>query len=559
MRHLCKTSISKEVFFVGVHAGAGFSQAGLVNDNGNIKRLVLERTKIFGKDLFREQSSDEIWNSVVECVKKVVDGVEIKKIKGIGFTAISSMVCLDTQGSPLTVSILGKPERNCILYYDDRSRKEAEIINSKRHSVLRSYGGRVTSDLHESKLMWLKSHLKEKCWDQIGLIFDLPDFLTWKAAKSDLRSKCVAQTNWCYQFNEKYHGWDRSFFDELDLEELAKNDWKVIGSKFQDPGASVAEGLTKEAAREMGLLEGTPVATSMTDTHAACLRLLGCRADGIDKAFDRKFCMVCGTYAASHFAVCHQPVFVGGVWGPLKDCLVPGMWLSHAGQTTAESLIEHIIDHHPASAEIRKQLGQMNIQKYLNKMLRSMAKKRGLASVTYLTQNIHVYPDFRGNRSPRGDPTLRGMYSGLSLGSNQETLALLYLATMQSLACSTRHIMNAMVEGGHNIQHLIIGGGLGKNSIYAELNKDICQIPTVIPKPGSSRVIGAAILGAIAAKYFKSFEDAVKSMGGEGITGIPDNSTQDYSEKKYEIYLRMYDHQLEYKAIMNRWCRYMLQ
>lgn len=38
-----------------------------------------------------------------------------------------------------------------------------------------------------------------------------------------------------------------------------------------------------------------------------------------------------------------------------------------------------------------------------------MANKRGVSSVSTLTNDIHVWPDFHGNRSPLADPSLLGM------------------------------------------------------------------------------------------------------------------------------------------------------
>lgn len=48
---------------------------------------------------------------------------------------------------------------------------------------------------------------------------------------------------------------------------------------------------------------------------------------------------------------------------------------------------------------------------YLNQLLKQMAKSTGSQSVDQLTKDIHVWPDFHGNRSPLADPTLRGMVS----------------------------------------------------------------------------------------------------------------------------------------------------
>lgn len=38
-----------------------------------------------------------------------------------------------------------------------------------------------------------------------------------------------------------------------------------------------------------------------------------------------------------------------------------------------------------------------------------MAEKAGLDDFSFLTQDIHIYPDFHGNRSPLADSSFKGM------------------------------------------------------------------------------------------------------------------------------------------------------
>lgn len=45
-------------------------------------------------------------------------------------------------------------------------------------------------------------------------------------------------------------------------------------------------------------------------------------------------------------------------------------------------------------------------------------------------------------RSPLADPKARGVVSGLSLDASPEDLALLYLATVQSIAYGTKHLVD---------------------------------------------------------------------------------------------------------------------
>ena len=51
----------------------------------------------------------------------------------------------------------------------------------------------------------------------------------------------------------------------------------------------------------------------------------------------------------------------------------------------------------------------MHIHNYLNDVLVKLAEESKVDDVALLTTDLHVWPDFHGNRSPLSDPTLRGM------------------------------------------------------------------------------------------------------------------------------------------------------
>ncbi|KAL8178575.1 UNVERIFIED_CONTAM: hypothetical protein K2H54_051985 [Gekko kuhli] len=68
---------------------------------------------------------------------------------------------------------------------------------------------------------------------------------------------------------------------------------------------------------------------------------------------------------------------------------------------------------------------------YLNDHLDLIKKS---LPVGFLTVDLHVWPDFHGNRSPLADLTLKGMVVGLTLSQGLDDLALLYLATVQAIA-----------------------------------------------------------------------------------------------------------------------------
>ena len=77
-----------------------------------------------------------------------------------------------------------------------------------------------------------------------------------------------------------------------------------------------------------------------------------------------------------------------------------------------------------------------------------------------------MLPYFHGNRSPRANPTLTGILTGLKLSRTPEDMALHYLATIQAIALGTRHIIETMNHSGYSIDTIMASGGGTKNPIF---------------------------------------------------------------------------------------------
>lgn len=122
---------------------------------------------------------------------------------------------------------------------DHRAYKEAEEINATNHQLLLYVGGKVSLEMEIPKLLWLKRNLAELCWSKVGKLFDLPDFLTWKCTGDDTRSLCSVVCKWNYDaFNEC---WSSDYFEKIGLEDLSQNNFEVLGSQVQEPGATVGK------------------------------------------------------------------------------------------------------------------------------------------------------------------------------------------------------------------------------------------------------------------------------------------------------------------------------
>lgn len=62
--------MSESVYFIGVDVGTGSARAALVTQNGKIVKTAEEKIRTWNPcPDFYEQSSDDIWDACVKCIK----------------------------------------------------------------------------------------------------------------------------------------------------------------------------------------------------------------------------------------------------------------------------------------------------------------------------------------------------------------------------------------------------------------------------------------------------------------------------------------------------------
>ncbi|XP_059145427.1 FGGY carbohydrate kinase domain-containing protein-like [Physella acuta] len=538
--------------YIGVDVGTSSARACVVSDTGSILATCVEEITIWNpKSDFYQQSSTNIWNAVVRSIQRSLaeSSVDPKSIKGIGFDATCSLVVLDENFLPLTVSIDGDKDQNIIMWMDHRAERQVGVINATAHPVLDTVGGTMSLEMQMPKLMWLKENLPDT-WAKIGHLMDLPDFLTWKSTGSLSRSLCSTICKWGYDGGK---GWSDDFLSLINLSDLVIDDHLKIGNQVQRPGTACGSGLLQEVAASLGLPANTPVGTSLIDAHAGALACLGCCPSGKTwtSEIENSLVIIAGT-STCHIICSKKGTFVPGVWGPYHSAILPEMWVNEGGQSATGKLMDFITFTHPSFSTIQELAKEKCVHPYdfLNQHIQDMANQTNLPSAAHLTQNVHIWPDFHGNRSPLADPSLKGMVCGLTLSSSLDDLAILYLAMVQALAYGTKHIVSEMERCGHVISSIYFCGGLRSNSLYMKTHSDVLGLPLILPDTEQSVLLGAAILGAAASGQFESLEEAMFSMGGQGQIIFPDNSDKRFHEKKYHVFLEMLKDQRKYQSLM---------
>lgn len=547
--------------YIGIDVGTGSARAGVFDANGRMLGQSSHPIMMWKPQTdFVEQSSDDIWGACATAVRQAVAEADIdpSNVRGIGFDATCSLVALDEHDRPVSISPTGHDEQNIIVWMDHRALEQTARINEGRHAVLRYVGGIISPEMESPKLLWLKENAPD-CWKRASRFFDLPDFLTYRATGDETRSLCTTVCKWTYQGHLEptipgsVGSWDATFWASIGLGELASEGFRRIGTRVRPMGEPLAQGLTESAANDFGLKPGTPVAVSIIDAHAGGVGLLGARiSEHGEVELEKRLALIGGT-SSCHMAVSTEPRFVPGVWGPFYSAMIPGLWLTEGGQSATGALIDHIIFSHVRSHELEQDARRRGITVYeiLAEILDRLAEGKDFPAE--LTRELHVQPDFHGNRSPRANPHARGMISGLRLSDSMEDLALLYLATVQAVAHGTRHILDAMTEAGYEIETVLTTGGGSKNPIFLREHADITGRKIVLPREPEAVLLGSAMLGAVAAGDCATLTEAMTKMSAADTVIEPCRDVAArYHDAKHEVFLRMYEDQLHYNTIMHK-------
>ncbi|XP_020226317.1 FGGY carbohydrate kinase domain-containing protein isoform X1 [Cajanus cajan] len=558
--------------FLGVDVGTGSARAGLFDEEGKLLGSYSSPIQIWKDGACVEQSSTDIWLAVCAAVKAACSKAKVDptEVKGLGFAATCSLVAVDSDSSPVSVSWTGDSRRNVIVWMDHRAVEQAERINSSKSPVLEYCGGAVSPEMEPPKLLWVKENLQES-WSMVFRWMDLSDWLSYRATGDDTRSLCTTVCKWTYlghahmqHVNDKDSrdmeacGWDDDFWEEIGLGDLVEGHHAKIGRSVAFPGHPLGSGLTPTAAKELGLVPGIPVGTSLIDAHAGGVGVIESVppsevVEDDEEAICNRMVLVCGT-STCHMAVSRNKLFIPGVWGPFWSAMVPEYWLTEGGQSATGALLDHIIENHAASSRLANRAASQKISVFelMNKMLETMMIEQKVSFVAALTEDLHVLPDFHGNRSPIADPKAKGVIYGLTLDTSDQHLALFYLATVQGIAYGTRHIVEHCNAHGHKINTLLACGGLSKNPIFIQEHADIIGCPIILPRESESVLLGAAILGAVATRKYNSLREAMKALNAAGQVIHPskDPKVKKYHDAKYKIFRGLYEQQLSHRSVM---------
>jgi FGGY-family pentulose kinase len=515
-RHVC-----------AVDVGTGSARAGVFDRAGGLlgraeHPILMNRPKAD----HAEHDSEDIWRATCTAVRGALAkaGVPPESIAGISFDATCSIVVRGADGGQVSVSVTGEKRWDTIVWLDHRALAEADECTGTGHRVLDYLGGVMSPEMATPKLMWLKRHLSES-WNSAGCMFDLADYLTWRASGSTARSQCTLTCKWTYLAHET-PAWQADFFGKVGLDDILRRGG--LPERASPVGADLGP-LTAQAAADLGLTENCRVATGVIDAYAGALGTLGGLA-GEPGELNRHLALIAGTSSCLMAMSPDERPFAGG-WGPYWGAALPGWWIAEGGQSATGALLDHIIRLHGAGGEPTAERHRQIAERVM-----ALRAEEGLD----LAGRLHVLPDFHGNRSPLADPHALGVISGLTLDASFDSLCRLYWRTAVGIALGVRHILDTLNAGGFGIDTLYVTGGHTKNPLLMELYADAVGCTVVEPESDEAVLTGTAALAAAAAGFYPDVAGACAGMRRPVRERRPNPAARARFDRDYRIFLEMH-------------------
>ena len=143
---------------------------------------------------------------------------------------------------------------------------------------------------------------------------------------------------------------------------------------------------------------------------------------------------------------------------------------------------------------------------------------------------------FNGRRTPNANSLVKGVISGLTLGT---TAPMIFKSLVEATAFGSKSIVNCFLQQGIGINEVIAIGGISQKSPFVmQTLSDVLGMPIKVSGAEQACALGAAVFAAVSAGVYSSTEDALLVMGKGFISEyVPDTIKKHMYADLYEKYL----------------------
>lgn len=493
----------KRLYLLGIDIGTSACKAALFDRKGQVLAAANgEYPVYYPEEGWAEQNPEEWWSAVCEAVRQVIReaGIQPEEIAGVGIDGQSwSAIAIDKGGKVLT---------NTPIWMDTRAQSICDRLNEEigEEEIFRIAGNSLQPSYTTAKILWYKENLPE-VYSKIYKILQSNSYIAFKLTGQI--SQDLSQGYGLHCFDMRTGQWDEEMCKKMGiprdfLPEIVPSD-RIIGT------------VTKKAAEESGLAEGTPVA-----------------AGGLDAA--------CGTLGAG---VIHpgETQEQGGQAGGMSICIekyqadprlilgfhvIPGKWLLQGGTTGGGGVMRWFEREFADYERLMKEQTGISSLDQLNEIAEKV--KPGCDGLVFL-------PYMAGERSPIWNPYAKGVFYGLDFS---KTKGHMVRACMEGVAFSLRHNLETAEKAGAKAEILRAMGGSANSLLWTQIKSDITGKTMAVPASDTATTLGAALLAGVGTGFYKDYEEAVAQTVKVTRKHQPDLEKKAVYDKNYETYLELY-------------------
>ena len=426
-------------------------------------------------------------------------GVSPEHIDALGFSAMYPV--LVPMGEDL------EPLHPGILYCDQRSIAQAETLRQRlpRDRFLALTGNVITPGTCSlTSLVWLREERPE-VFRRARYFAHAAGFVAGMLTGRVVTDWVTASLSGVFETGGGYR-WSEEICQaaEVPLDRLPE-----LAAPTDCVGA-----LRAEAARELGLRPGIPVAAGAGDT--------ACSALGLGMVQPGEGCVTCGT--TDNLTACgDRPTFDPRF---ANCCHVErDRWLFIATMSNTGAALEWFRTNFAST------LADGDGDDYARLFAAAERVPPGAGGVVCL-------PYWQGERSPVWDPKARAAFLGMGRGT---TPAHLLRALLEGVAFALRQNTDAIEELGLAPDHLLLTGGTTKSSVWNQIRADVLGRPLHRVTDAETTLVGAALLAGVAAGLWPTVAEAAAVARCAATYEIvtPSPAAAEY-DRLYPLYAQLY-------------------
>ncbi|MGI8574297.1 MAG: FGGY-family carbohydrate kinase [Egibacteraceae bacterium] len=501
--------MADDTYLVGIDFGTESARVGIFGADGTPVTFANETYELHHpRPGWAEQDPDEWWSSLSTACNEAMteSGISPDAIAGLSVDATSATVlAMDGNDQHL---------RPAIMWMDVRATEEAKRIEETGHEALKYNGyGSVSAEWGLPKVMWLKKHESET-YESAAHIVEAGDWLVNKLTGEWNASLNMAAGKYYHDNDEG--GFPEGLYAELGVEDFLEKYPRNIISPSEVGGE-----LSEQAAEQLGLRKGIPVAQGGIDAYMGALGL------GVVEPGNMAL-ITCSSHVM--IGQTAEPMHGEGFWGAYTDAMIPGEYTVEAGQASTGSVVAWFKNRFAGDARADAERRDVDAYDILNELA---------ADVPIGSEGLIVLEYFQGNRSPYTDPLVRGMMFGLSLSHGPGHM---FRAILAGICFGTENIFRSLREGGFTPTETFVAGGPTKSELWMQMHADVSNLPLTIVKNGDvAPVLGSAMLAAVGAGVHADVKTAAERMVKVDRTIEPNEEAHEAYQFSFDRYVESYE------------------